>query len=111
MARLKADESLALVAAVQPPSVSRAVYTGTRAAEMAPARREPPPGRKPAVSDRQISQQDMLANRLQTVNQNIGSVMTLGTDSRKPTEEATIAGSEPIMEDLPPPPSMPEIRL
>ena len=56
-----------------------------------------------------FSQQDMLANRLQTVNQNIGSVLIPGTDSRKPTEEAAIADSEPVLEDLPEPPPMPAI--
>ncbi len=115
MANMKIEESQALVAASQTPAARRLVNLGARTAG-SPARRQETvvrQGEAPIQKNtaaQQFSQQDMLANRLQTVNQNMGSVLIPGTDSRKPTEEAAIADSEPILEDLPLPPDMPDIN-
>jgi TolB-like protein len=116
LANRKVEESRTLVAATQPLVPRSGINIDTRTPESAqrptdhaaqadaqPVVRQQEPG-----TARQFSQQEMLANRLQTVNQNMGSVLIPGTDSRKPTEEAAVADSEPILEDLPLPPDMPD---
>ena len=59
--------------------------------------------------DEGIGQSDLVNNRLETVGGNLGNTVIPGQDTRNPTEEAAISSSEPILEDLPLPPDLPNI--
>ncbi|NQT26018.1 hypothetical protein HQ585_11725 [candidate division KSB1 bacterium] len=58
-----------------------------------------------------ITQTSLVNDRLETVSGNIGNAVIPSQDSRNPTEEAAISNSEPILEDLPLPPDLPNIRI
>lgn len=112
MAGAKADESQMLLTArdPQPPrQEARQQRVRTDAGGIQQAGIGADAGIVDREPDEGITQSDLMNDRLGTVSSNLGNAVIPGQDSRNPTEEAAIADSEPILEDLPLPPDLPDI--
>ena len=121
-ATFKVAESRTLIAATRPPR--RQPPGPARPGSRPPGRRPPqnqPAGQaqRPGTAQTQpsallppptLSQQALVNNRLININQNLGAVVIPSAETRNPTVEAAVSNSEPILEDLPLPPDLPDLN-